>query len=98
MNAFKNLTHATILGMWAVAGLIFTVGSIFGAAPALGSVLIFWLWFAGFAGATSYVVQKFEGPIGALCTHGAALVVVTLIPRVFPLSLLRIGYDLIVNR
>jgi hypothetical protein len=97
MNAFKNLTHATILGIWAVAGLIFTFSTVFGAL-ALGPALIFWLWFAGFAALTSLVVQKFEGPIGALATHGAAMVILTVIPRVFPLSLLRIGYDLIINR
>jgi hypothetical protein len=96
MNAFKNLTHATILGMWAVAGILFTFSTVFGAL-ALGPALVFWLWFAGFAAATSWIVQKFDGPLGALCTHGAALVVLTLIPKVFPLSLLRIGYDLIIN-
>lgn len=97
MNAFKNLTHATILGIWAVAGLAFTFSSVFGAA-ALGPALIFWLWFAGFVAVTSFVVTKLEGPIGALATHGGALIVLTLIPRVFPMSLLRVGYDLLVNR
>jgi hypothetical protein len=97
MNAFKNLTHASILGIWAVAGLYFTGVTVFGAA-ALGPALIFWLWFAGFAALTSTVVSKLNGPIGALATHGAALVILSVIPRVFPLSLLRIGYDLLLSR
>jgi hypothetical protein len=96
MKAFKNLTHGTILGMWLVAGLIFSVQTLLGGA--LGPALVFWLWFAGFVGVTSFVVSRFDGPIGALCTHGAALAILTVIPRVFPLSLLRVGYDLIVNR
>jgi hypothetical protein len=96
MHALKNLTHAAILGIWAIAGLCFSVSSLFGAA-ALGPVLIFWLWFAGFVALTSKVVSKFDTAIGALATHGAALVVLSVIPRVFPLSLLRAGYDLIVH-
>src|SRR5438270_10083556 len=97
MNAFKNLTHASILGVWAVAGLLFTFTSVFGSA-ALAPALIFWLWFAGFSAATSFVVQKFNGPLPALATHGAALVVLSVIPRVFPMSLLRIGYALLMSR
>ena len=98
MNAFKNLTHAAILGVWAVAGLMFTLTSVFGASFALGPSLIFWLWFAGFAALTSMVVSKFTGPVAALATHGAALVVLSVIPKVFPLSLLRVGYDLLLSR
>jgi hypothetical protein len=97
MNAFKNLTHATILGIWAVAGIAFSITAVFGAG-ALGPALVFWLWFAGFAAVTSFVVSKFEGPLAALATHGAALIVLSVIPRVFPMSLLRIGYDLLLNR
>jgi hypothetical protein len=96
MNAFKNLTHAFILGIWAVAGLMFTFTSVFGAA-ALLPALTFWLWFAGFAAVTSVAVSKLSGPVGALITHGAALVVLAAIPKVFPLSLLRVGYDLLVR-
>jgi len=98
MNALKNLTHSAILGIWAVAGLLFTFTSLFGVAHALGPVLVFWLWFAGFVALTSMVVKKFDGPIAALATHGAALVVLSVIPKVFPLSLLRAGYDLLINR
>jgi hypothetical protein len=98
MNAFKNFTHAAILVVWAVAGLLFTLSSVFGATFALGPALIFWLWFAGFAALTSMVVTKFHGPIAALATHGAALVVLSVIPKVFPLSLLRVGYDLLLSR
>lgn len=98
MNALKNVTHSAVLGIWALAGLLFTFSSVFGVAHALGPPLIFWLWFAGFVAVTSMVVGKFKGPLAALATHGAALVVLSVIPRVFPLSLLRVGYDLLINR
>ncbi len=98
MNALKNVTHAAILAIWAVAGLLFTFSSVFGVAHALGPVLIYWLWFAGFVAVTSAVVTRFKGPIAALATHGAALVVLAAIPKVFPLSLLRVGYDLLMSR
>src|SRR6476619_1725466 len=97
MNALKNVTHSAVLCIWALAGLVFTCSSLFGV-HALGPVLVFWLWFAGFAALTSMVVAKFKGPIAALATHGAALVVLSVIPQVFPLSLLRIGYDLLISR
>jgi hypothetical protein len=97
MKAFKNLTHATILAIWAVSGVVFTVSTVFGAA-AVGPALVFWLWFAGFAALTSFAVSKLDGPLGALATHGGALLVLGLIPKVFPLSLLRVGYDLLLSR
>jgi hypothetical protein len=97
MNAFKNLTHAAILGIWAVAGILFTLSSVFGSA-AVAPALVFWLWFAGFTALTTLIVQKFKGPLPALATHGAALVVLSVIPKVFPLSLLRVGYDLLLSR
>ena len=97
MHALKNLTHAGILGVWILAGLCFTFSSLFGAVT-LGAVLVFWLWFAGFAAVTSYTVTKFDTAMGALATHGIALILLNVIPRVFPLSLLRVGYDLITHR
>jgi hypothetical protein len=96
MTALKNVTHAAILAIWGIAGLLFTLSTLFGL-HALGPVLIFWLWFAGFAALTSSVVTQFKGPLAALATHGAALVVLSVIPKVFPLSLLRVGYDLLIN-
>lgn len=97
MNAFKNLTHAAVLALWAIAGAIFSLHALFNAADVMAP-LTFWLWFAGFAAATTGVVQQLKGPIPALLTHAGALVLLNLIPRaVMPFSLLRIGYDLLLG-
>jgi hypothetical protein len=95
MNAMKNTAHAAILALWAVAGLLFSIKVLFGAAPALLLVLSFWAWFAGFLALTSWVVGKLKGPLPAIGTHAAAFFVLHLIPKVLPFSLLRLGLDLL---
>ncbi len=97
MNGMKNAVHLGILGVWAVLGAMLSFKLVFGAF-ALFSPLAFWLWFAGFAAVTTMVVKKFEGPIAALGVHAAAFGILHLIPRVFPLDLLRLGLDFLKAR
>jgi hypothetical protein len=94
MKAMKNLVHLAILGVWAVAGALFTMKALF-AMSAIVPVLVFWGWFAAFAAATSWVVAKFDSPIGALGTHGASLLVMQALPVALPFALVRLGLDLL---
>ena len=97
MNGMKNAIHIGVLGIWAVLGAMLTFKLVFGAF-ALMSPLGFWLWFAGFAALTTVAVKKFEGPIAALGVHAAAFGILHLIPRVFPLDVLRLGLDFLQSR
>lgn len=97
MKAMKNLVHLGILGVWAVAGALFTIKAVF-ALTGFVPVAAFWGWFAAFAALTSWIVAKFDSPIGALGTHGAALLVMQAAPAVLPFALVRLGLDLIGGR
>ena len=97
MKAMKNAVHIGILAIWATLGVLLTFNLVFGAF-ALVSPLMFWLWFAGFAAVTTAAVGKFEGPVAALAVHAAAFGVLHIIPKVFPLNLLRLGLDMLANR
>jgi hypothetical protein len=57
--------------------------------------IAFWLWFAGFAAVTTLLVRRIRSPLGALGVHGGFLLGLSLLPRVFPLELLRIGLDVL---
>ena len=92
MNGMKNAIHIGVLGIWAVLGAMLTFKLVFGAFVLI-SPLGFWLWFAGFAALTTVAVKKFEGPIAALGVHAAAFGILHLIPRIFPLDVLRLGLD-----
>ncbi|MDP3235279.1 MAG: hypothetical protein Q8S33_33600 [Myxococcales bacterium] len=94
MKAMKNLVHLGILGVWLVAGLLFTLKAVFvlsGFVP----VALFWGWFAAFAAVTSFVVGKFDHPLGALATHGGAVLVMQALPMALPFALARLGLDLL---
>lgn len=97
MKAMKNLVHLGILGIWAVAGVLFTLKAAF-ALAAFVPVALFWGWFAAFAALTSWVVAKFDNPLGALGTHGAALLVMQAVPAVLPFVLVRLGLDLLAGK
>ncbi|MDX2010731.1 MAG: hypothetical protein SFW67_11090 [Myxococcaceae bacterium] len=97
MKAMKRLVHLGVLAMWAVAGVLFTLKAVL-AVGALVPVLVFWGWFAAFAAATSWVVSKLDGPLGALGTHGVALLVMQALPAVMPFVMLRLGLDLLAGR
>ena len=97
MNGMKNAVHFGILGVWAVLGAMLSLKLVVGSF-ALFTPLAFWLWFAGFAAATTLVMKKFQGPLAALGVHAAAFGVLHLVPRVFPLDLLRLGLDFLQAR
>ncbi len=93
MQAMKNAANLSILAVWATLGVIFTLTSL--NAAALSPVLGFWLWFGGFAAVMTWAVSQLKSPQGALGAHAAAFVVLHCIPRLFPLTLLRLGLDLL---
>ena len=96
MKALGNAVHLAVLALWAVLGVLFTLKSLF-VLGALVPVLAFWLWFGGFAALTSLVTRSFEGPVAALLTHAGAFVGLSMVPRVFPFALLRVGLDLLLG-
>ncbi|MEW5741163.1 MAG: hypothetical protein AB1938_19730 [Myxococcota bacterium] len=95
MNAMKNAAHLVILAFWTVAGALFTLKMLFGAGPALVPVVAFWAWLAGFVAFTSFVVSQLKGPVAAIGTHVGTVFVLSLLPKVLPFSLLRLGIDLL---
>lgn len=98
MNAMKNLLHGVILAVWALAGVVFTFKCLFGGGPVLPGVFSaasWWLWFAGLAALTTLVVKQFERAVAPLAVHAAAFLILSTVPKVFPLSLLRLGLDLL---
>ena len=90
----RNLVHLFLLGGWAVLGILVTLGALThpAALPGAGG---FWLWFVGFAVATSVLMARTGTPLGALGVHGGLLLLLAMVPRVFPLSLLRAGLDVL---
>jgi hypothetical protein len=90
----RNLVHGLLLAVWAAVGVLVTLGAF--AHPAtLVAAGAFWLWFVGFAVATTVLVARTGTPLGALLVHGGLLLALALVPRVFPLSLLRAGLDVL---
>lgn len=90
----RNMVHGLLLAVWAAVGLLVTLSAL--AHPAtLPGAGAFWLWFVGFAAATTMLVARTGTPLGALLVHGGLILVLALVPRVFPLSLLRAGLDVL---
>lgn len=101
MTGLKNFVHLIALGLWGVLGLVFTLKCAFGGGASLGTLLdaaSFWLWFAGLAAATTAFIRPAKSPLAAAAIHAGTFLVLTAIPRVFPLSLLRLGLDLLARR
>jgi hypothetical protein len=90
----RNLVHAVLLAVWVAVGLVVTLSALAHPAALLGAGA-FWLWFVGFAVATTVLVSRTGTPLGALLVHGGLLVALALVPRIFPLSLLRVGLDVL---
>jgi hypothetical protein len=98
MKGLRNVAHAAVLALWAVTGLLFTLKVVFGAGPFLPGLLTgvsWWLWFAGLAAVTTFLVTRWEKPLAALLVHSGAFVFLAMLPREFPLSVLRLGLDLL---
>ena len=90
----RNLVHGLLLAVWAALGVLVTLGALAHPATLVGAGA-FWLWFVGFAVATTVLVARTGTPLGALLVHGGLLLALALVPRVFPLSLLRAGLDIL---
>ena len=90
----RNLVHGLLLAVWAAVGLLVTLSALAHPAALVGAGA-FWLWFVGFAVATTVLVARTGTPLGALLVHGGLLLALALVPRIFPLSLLRAGLDLL---
>jgi len=93
-QAARTLVHGLLLAVWAAVGFLVTLTALAHPATLLGAGG-FWLWFVGFAAATTVLVARTGTPLGALLVHGGLLLALTLMPRVFPLSLLRAGLDIL---
>ena len=98
MKAMKNAVHLMLLAGWTLLGAFFTLkclGSPAGLAAGLLAAGTFWLWLLGFAASTSVAVARFATPLAAAGVHLGVLVVLALLPHVFPLSLVRFGLDVL---
>lgn len=98
MNAMKNLIHAAILAAWGVMGAVFTIKVLLIQMPTFGNFMSagsYWLWFGILAGFTTWLASKFQNPVAVIGAHAATLIGMGLIPKVFPLSLLRFGLDVL---
>jgi hypothetical protein len=97
MNATKNLAHLAVLALWVLGGVWFSLKCLLGTAaqPGLLPALSYWLWLGGLTAVTSFGVTKLSSAAGALTLHVAAFLGMSLLPRVLPLSLLRLGLDLL---
>ena len=90
----RNLVHGLLLAVWAAVGILATLGALAHPGSLLGAGA-FWLWFVGFAVATTVLVARTGTPLGALLVHGGLLLALSLVPRVFPFSVLRAGLDIL---
>lgn len=100
MKGLKNLFHGVILLGWALLGAMFTLKCAFGGGPFVPGLLLagsYWLWFAGLAAVTTWLVSRFEKPASALLAHFAVFLFLAAVPRLFPLNLLRLGLDLLAS-
>jgi len=100
VKALKNAVHWLLLGCWAVLGAVFTLhclSSSVGVAAGLLHASDFWLWLVGFAALTSVVVARFSRPLAAVAVHVGTLLLLALLPHVFPLSLFRVGLDVLLH-
>ena len=90
----RNLAHLLLLAAWGLLGVLVTLAALAhpSALPAAG---IFWLWLVGFAVASTVLVARTGTPLGVLGVHGGLLLALMLVPRIFPLSLLRAGLDVL---
>ena len=90
----RNLVHGLLLAVWAAVGVMATLSALAHPASLLGAGA-FWLLFVGFAVATTVLVARTGTPLGVLLVHAGLLLALALVPRVFPLSLLRAGLDVL---
>lgn len=98
MKAFRNLVHLGVLVVLGGLGVLLTVKALFAGAAVMGALAViagFWMWFAAYAGATTFLVHRFESAFLAPVVHGGLYLLLHMLPRELPFSLLRLGYDLL---
>src|SRR5579863_5027926 len=91
MNALRNLMHMAVLAIWALMGSSLTLKALFGAGASLPSFWMaasWWIWFAGLAALTTWLVARWKSAVAALAVHAAVLLVLMALPRYLPFSLL----------
>ena len=93
MNAMKNAAHLAVLAGFVALGILFSMKSLF--LPAVLPIVFFWAWFGGYAAFTTWLAGQFKSPLGALSTHAVTVLALTLVPKVAPFSVLRVGLDLL---
>ena len=93
MNAMKNAAHLSILAVLVVLGAVFSLKTLF--LPALLPIVLFWAWFGGYAAFTSFLSSQFKNPLAAVAVHAVTFLGLTLVPKVMPFGILRIGLDLL---
>ncbi len=101
MKALRNVIHAGILSVWVALGVLFTARLLMSGDPFIPSLATagsYWLWLGAFGAATTGLITVFEGPLATVAVHGGLVLVLSMLPRVFPVSLLRLGMDLLTQR
>ena len=96
-NTLKYVAHAVVLGLWLSVGAVFALQQVF-AQHGLGTMLNYWLWFAGYAAVSTLAVRFVKSGVGALLVHAALAIGLNLLPDSGPLAMLRAGYDLLLTR
>ncbi len=98
MKPMRNAIHLLLLAGWVLLGLVFTLkclGSPAGLATGLLAAGSFWLWLLSFAALTTVAISRLATPLSAVAVHAGLVVALALLPRAFPLSLMRFGLDVL---
>lgn len=96
-KTLKYVAHLVVLGLWFSVGVIFALQQVF-AQHGLGTMLNYWLWFAGYAAVSTLAVRFVKSGVSALLVHAGLAIALNLLPDTGPLAMLRAGYDLLLTR
>lgn len=96
-HALKYVAHVVVLGLWLSVGSVFALQQVF-AEHGLGTMLNYWLWFAGYAAVSTLAVRFVKSGVAALLVHAGLVIALNLIPTSAPWAMLRAGYDLLLTR
>jgi hypothetical protein len=90
MKPMRNAVHFLFLTGWALLGALVTLKCL-GSPGGLLVAGAYWLWLLAFVTLTSVFVARVARPLAAVVVHAGILLVLALLPDIFPLSLLRFG-------
>jgi hypothetical protein len=96
-STLKYVAHVGVLGLWLVAGGVFTLQQMF-AQHGLGTSVNYWLWFIGYVAVSSAPLRLFRSALPVLGLHAGLAMVLNLLPTTMPFAMLRAGYDLLLTR